>query len=140
MTGPVRLLLVAAAALVDDAGRILLAERPPGKQLAGLWEFPGGKVENGERPEDALVRELREELGIAVEPRALAPLAFASHAYDDFHLLMPLYLCRRWSGEVASMESQSLRWVLPAEMSALPMPPADIPLVAALLRAGALDR
>lgn len=136
MTGPVRLLLVAAAALIDGSGRILLAERPPGKQLAGLWEFPGGKVEHGERPETALVRELREELDIAVAPAALTPFAFASHAYDDFHLLMPLYLCRTWAGEVKAMEGQRVQWVLPAAMSALPMPPADMPLVEALIRAG----
>src|SRR3990172_12274414 len=106
-----RILLVAAVALVDPDGRVLIAKRPEGKPLAGLWEFPGGKVEAGERPEAALIRELREELGIDVSEACLAPLTFASHAYDDFHLLMPLYVCRRWQGEVRPQENQALRWV-----------------------------
>ncbi len=124
--------LVAACALVDAEGRVLLAQRPPGKSLAGLWEFPGGKIDPGETPEEALVRELREELGIDTSESCLAPLAFASHDYDTFHLLMPLYVCRIWKGEAAAREGQTLRWVRPNQMAALPMPPADIPLVAIL--------
>ena len=134
----VRLVVVAACALVDPAGRVLMAERPEGKELAGLWEFPGGKIEDGERPEDALVRELREELGIGVRPDDLVPFAFASHGYERFHLLMPLYLCRVWEGEVTPMEGQRVIWSAVAGLSALPMPPADAPLVAALQRVGAL--
>ncbi len=140
MTGNVRLVLVAACALVDGDGRVLMAQRPEGKELAGLWEFPGGKIEHGERPEDGLVRELHEELGIAVDPRDLTPFAFASHGYERFHLLMPLYLCRRWQGEVTPMEGQAVIWSAPADLDLLPMPPADLPLVAALQRVGALGR
>ena len=140
MSEKVRLLLVAACALIDKAGRILMAERPAGKELAGLWEFPGGKVEDGERPEDALVRELHEELGIGVLSGDLRPLAFASHGYERFHLLMPLYVCDAWTGEVRSMEGQRLAWTSVAALSALPLPPADVPLVAALQRHGAMDR
>ncbi|MBL9010092.1 MAG: 8-oxo-dGTP diphosphatase MutT [Alphaproteobacteria bacterium] len=139
MTGNVRLVLVAACALIDPEGRVLMAQRPEGKELAGLWEFPGGKVEDGERPEDALVRELREELGIGVSASALEPFAFASHAYERFHLLMPLYLCRVWTGEVRPMEGQRIQWSALAGLNSLPMPPADVPLVAALQREGALQ-
>ena len=128
----VRLVLVAACALVDADGRVLLAQRPPGKPMAGLWEFPGGKVEPGERPEICLIRELGEELGIRVKEACLAPLSFASHAYDDFHLLMPLWVCRRWEGAVAAREGQALRWVRPERLREFPMPPADEPLVAHL--------
>ncbi len=128
-----RLLLVVAAALFDADGRVLIAQRPPGKQLAGLWEFPGGKLDAGERPEQALIRELHEELGITVRADCLAPLAFASHAYEDFHLLMPLYICRRWEGFVQSREGQSLKWVRPRELRQYPMPPADAPLIPALI-------
>lgn len=124
--------LVAAVALVDPDGRVLLAQRPPGKSMAGLWEFPGGKVEPGETPEVALIRELKEELGIDVSAACLAPFTFASHAYAEFHLLMPLYVCRRWSGIVMPREGQVLKWARPAEMDAYPMPPADVPLVAML--------
>ncbi len=125
-----RLLLVVAVALVDPDDRVLIAQRPEGKQLAGLWEFPGGKIEPGERPEDALIRELREELDIEVKAPCLAPLTFASHAYDDFHLLMPLYVCRRWEGFVRSREGQALKWVKPRSLRDYPMPPADAPLIA----------
>jgi len=124
--------LVVAAALVDTDGRVLIAKRPEGKQLAGLWEFPGGKVDPGERPEAALIRELREELGIEVSEACLAPFVFASHAYESFHLLMPLYLCRRWSGTVVAREHAALAWVRPNRLSDYPMPPADAPLVAYL--------
>ncbi|MBP1180511.1 (deoxy)nucleoside triphosphate pyrophosphohydrolase [Methylobacterium sp. PvR107] len=124
-----RLLLVVAVALVDVDGRVLVSERPPGKQLAGLWEFPGGKVEPGERPEQTLIRELAEELGIRVEEPCLAPLTFASHAYPDFHLLMPLYVCRRWTGTPRPMEGQALKWVRPKALRDLAMPPADAPLI-----------
>ena len=127
-----RLLLVAAAALVDGDGRVLICQRPPGKQLAGLWEFPGGKVEPGETPERCLVRELEEELGIAAKVDCLAPFVFASHAYDDFHLLMPLYLLRRWDGFVERREHADLAWVRPGKLADYPMPPADIPLCAHL--------
>ncbi|MBY6241017.1 8-oxo-dGTP diphosphatase MutT [Methylosinus sp. Sm6] len=127
------LLLVVAAALVDAQDRVLVAQRPPGKQLAGLWEFPGGKLDPGERPEEALVRELAEELGVIVEARDLAPLTFASHAYEAFHLLMPLYLCRRWRGEPQSREGQALAWARPSELDAARMPPADAPLIAPLV-------
>ncbi len=128
-----KLLLVAAVALIDQDCRVLIAQRPQGKTLAGLWEFPGGKVELDERPEAALIRELREELGIAVEEACLAPFTFASFAYPDFHLLMPLYICRRWTGFVAARENQTLKWVRPQDLRAYPMPPADAPLIPALL-------
>ena len=128
-----RLLLVVAVALVDEDSRVLIAQRPPGKALAGLWEFPGGKLEPGERPEAALIRELREELGIEVRHACLAPLSFASHAYDDFHLLMPLYICRRWEGFVQSREGQALKWVRAPQLRDHPMPPADAPLIAPLV-------
>lgn len=127
-----RHLLVAAAALIDVDGRVLLATRPPGKQMSGLWEFPGGKVDPGETPEAALVRELKEELDIDTGESCLAPLAFASHDYDTFHLLMPLYVCRSWKGTVRAVEGQSLAWVWPNKLADYPMPPADIPLVAIL--------
>lgn len=124
--------LVAAAALVDADGRVLLAQRPPGKSMAGLWEFPGGKVDRGETPEAALIRELAEELGIDVAASCLAPFTFASHAYPDFHLLMPLYVCRKWTGIPIPREGQHLRWVRPARLADYPMPPADKPLLAML--------
>ena len=124
-----RLLLVVAVALVDADDRVLIAQRPEGKQLAGLWEFPGGKLEPDERPEDALIRELREELGIEVKAACLAPLTFASHAYPDFHLLMPLFVCRRWDGFVQSREGQALKWVKAKALRDYPMPPADAPLI-----------
>jgi 8-oxo-dGTP diphosphatase len=132
-SAPVRLLLVVAVALVDVDGRVLVSERPAGKQLAGLWEFPGGKVEPGERPEQTLIRELAEELGIQVEEPCLAPLTFASHAYPDFHLLMPLYICRRWAGTPRSLEGQALKWVRPKALRDLAMPPADAPLIPFLI-------
>lgn len=125
-------LLVAAVALIDSEGRVLLARRPEGKPLAGLWEFPGGKVAPGETPEEALIRELREELGIDVSAACLGPFTFASHTYEKFHLLMPLYLCRRWQGQVTAMEGQALAWVRPVRLGDYAMPPADIPLVAML--------
>ncbi|MGA3308168.1 MAG: 8-oxo-dGTP diphosphatase MutT [Xanthobacteraceae bacterium] len=125
----VKLVLVAACALIDADGRVLIAQRPPGKSMAGLWEFPGGKVEPGERPEQSLIRELKEELGIVVKEECLAPLTFASHPYADFHLLMPLYVCRRWEGIVAAREAQKLKWVRPDELRNYPMPPADEPLI-----------
>jgi 8-oxo-dGTP diphosphatase len=125
-------ILVAAAALVDPDGRVLLARRPEGKAMAGLWEFPGGKVGTGETPEAALIRELKEELGIDVTESCLAPFTFASHRYQDFHLLMPLYVCRVWSGVVTPREGQALKWLRPREMDALPLLPADPPLVAML--------
>ena len=128
----VRLILVVACALIDPDGRILIAQRPQGKSMAGLWEFPGGKVEAGERPEQSLIRELKEELGIAVKEECLAPLTFASHLYPDFHLLMPLYVCRRWEGIVAAQEQQKLKWVRPGELKNYPMPPADEPLISHL--------
>ena len=124
------IVLVAAAALVDVDGRVLICKRPAGKQLAGLWEFPGGKVEPGETPEACLIRELDEELGITVANACLAPFVFASHAYDSFHLLMPLYLCRRWEGTPTALEHEAITWVKPNRMSDYPMPPADAPLVA----------
>ena len=127
---PLPIVLVVAVALIDVDGRVLIAKRPEGKKLAGLWEFPGGKVEPGERPEAALIRELREELGIEVSESCLAPFVFAGHAYDSFHLLMPLYLCRRWNGVVAAREHDALAWVRPDRLSDYPMPPADEPLVA----------
>ncbi len=124
------IVLVVAVALVDVDGRVLIARRPEGKKLAGLWEFPGGKVDPGESPEAALIRELREELGIDTHESCLAPLTFASHAYDDFHLLMPLYVCRRWKGEVRAREHSELAWVRPVRLGDYPMPPADAPLIA----------
>lgn len=127
-----KLLLVAACALIDADGRVLLAQRPEGKSMAGLWEFPGGKMEAGERPERTLIRELNEELGIRVKEDCLAPFAFASHGYEGFHLLMPLFLCRRWEGIVVAREGQKLAWVRPNDMGGYKMPPADIPLVAQL--------
>jgi 8-oxo-dGTP diphosphatase len=129
----VKLLLVVAVALIDADGRVLIAERPEGKQLAGLWEFPGGKIEPGERPEETLIRELHEELGITVEEPCLAPLTFASHAYESFHLLMPLYVCRRWNGFVQPREGQRLKWVRPRDLRGYPMPPADEPLIPPLI-------
>ena len=128
-----RIVLVAAVALVDADGRVLLSKRPEGKQLAGLWEFPGGKVEPNERPETALIRELKEELAIDVTQSCLAPLTFASHAYAEFHLLMPLYVCRRWKGKVRGAEGQELAWVKPLKLREYPMPPADIPLIPHLI-------
>lgn len=128
----VKLVLVAACALVDTDGRVLLTERPAGKPLAGLWEFPGGKVEPGERPEDTLIRELKEELDIVVREPCLAPLTFASHGYPEFHLLMPLYVCRRWEGTVTAKEGQRLAWVRPNRLRDYKMPPADEPLIAHL--------
>ena len=124
-----RLTVVVAVALVDVDGRVLIAQRPQGKALAGLWEFPGGKIEQGERPEEALIRELHEELGIQVMAPCLAPLTFASHAYADFHLLMPLYICRKWEGFVQSREGQALKWVGAKALRDYPMPPADAPLI-----------
>lgn len=125
-------LLVATVALIDVDGRVLLAERPAGKHLAGMWEFPGGKVKDGETPEAALIRELDEELGISVHESCLAPFTFASHSYENFHLLMPLYVCRTWQGIVVAREGQRLKWVRPAQLADYPMPPADKPLVAML--------
>lgn len=123
------LLLVAAVALVDTDGRVLLAQRPPGKPMAGLWEFPGGKIHDGETPEAALIRELKEELGIDVAQSCLAPFTFASHSYSGFHLLMPLYVCRKWQGIVTPVEGQTLAWVRPSRLADYPMPEADKPLV-----------
>lgn len=124
-----KLVLVAAVALIDADGRVLLAQRPQGKPMAGLWEFPGGKVEQGETPEAALIRELHEELGIETWDSCLAPLTFASHAYDEFHLLMPLFACRRWQGQVHPREGQALKWVRAMALKDYPMPPADKPLI-----------
>ncbi len=129
---PKPVVLVVAVALVDNDGRVLLAQRPEGKKLAGMWEFPGGKVEPNETPEAALLRELREELGLDISAACLAPFAFASHSYDDFHLLMPLYVCRRWVGQPQGREGQALKWLRPVQMKDVPMPPADLPLVAML--------
>ena len=129
---PKPIVLVAAVALIDPDGRVLIAERPAGKHLAGMWEFPGGKVQQGETPEAALVRELAEELGIDVHESCLAPFTFASHAYPDFHLLMPLYVCRKWSGIVTAREGRRLKWVRPSLLGDYEMPPADKPLVAML--------
>lgn len=131
-----RLLLVAAAALTDAGGRVLIAQRPAHKSLGGLWEFPGGKVETGESPEAALARELYEELGVMVEPDAMDPFAFASHAYPEFHLLMPLYVVRAWTGEPKALEAQALAWARPEALAAYPMPPADAPLVAQIIARG----
>ena len=128
-----KLLLVVAAALIDADHRVLIAQRPKGRQLADLWEFPGGKIDAGERPEQALIRELAEELGIVVKEACLAPLTFASHAYEDFHLLMPLYVCRRWEGFVAPREGQALKWVRAKDLRNYPMPPADPPLIPPLI-------
>ncbi|WP_093757464.1 (deoxy)nucleoside triphosphate pyrophosphohydrolase [Tardiphaga sp. OK245] len=130
---PMKMVLVVACALIDPDGRVLIAQRPEGKALAGLWEFPGGKLEPGERPEAALIRELDEELGITVKEACLAPLTFASHAYEDFHLLMPLYICRRWEGLAISKEGQNLAWVRPNKLRDYPMPAADIPLIPHLI-------
>ena len=129
---PLPVVLVVAVALVDVDGRVLLAQRPPGKAMAGLWEFPGGKVQTGEAPEHALIRELKEELDIDVTEACLAPLTFASHRYETFHLLMPLYVCRRWHGTVTPREGQALKWVRAQQLADYPMPPADKPLVAVL--------
>jgi len=126
------ILLVAACALIDADGRVLITTRPDGKSMAGLWEFPGGKIETGERPEQTLIRELKEELGIAVNEACLAPLTFASHTYANFHLLMPLYVCRRWEGTVTAREGQRLAWVKPNRLRDYDMPPADVPLVSHL--------
>ena len=128
-----KILLVVAVALIDADDRVLIAQRPEGKALAGLWEFPGGKIDAGERPEEALVRELREELGITVKEACLAPLTFASYAYPEFHLLMPLYVCRRWEGFVQSREGQALKWVRAKDLRQYPMPPADEPLIPPLV-------
>lgn len=128
-----RILLVAACALVDSDGRVLLAQRPEGKSLAGLWEFPGGKVEPGETPEETLIRELQEELGIVTKAACLAPLTFASHTYDDFHLLMPLYVCRRYEGIASGLEGQAIKWVRVKSLRDYPMPPADEPLIPFLM-------
>ena len=126
------IVIVAACALLDKKGAVLIAKRPHGRPLAGLWEFPGGKVEPGEEPEEALIRELHEELGIEIAKSDLSPLTFASHAYPDFHLLMPVYLCRRWDGVATAREGQKLQWVHPRDMGDYPMPPADVPLVSQL--------
>jgi 8-oxo-dGTP diphosphatase len=129
----VKLVLVVAAALVDPDGRVLIGQRPPGKALAGLWEFPGGKIEANEPPEEALIRELGEELGIVVKAPCLAPLTFASHAYEDFHLLMPLYICRKWEGVAQPLEGQRLKWARAKDLRDYPMPPADAPLIPHLI-------
>jgi len=127
-----KLLLVVAVALVDADRRVLIAQRPEGKAMAGLWEFPGGKVEPGETPEAALIRELEEELGISTKEACLAPVSFASHSYENFHLLMPLYACRKWQGQPVAREHTALKWVRPQALRDYPMPPADEPLIAAL--------
>jgi 8-oxo-dGTP diphosphatase len=129
-----RLVVVAAALLLDGSGRVLLAQRPEGKSLAGLWEFPGGKLEPNERAEDALARELHEELGIRVEPQDMAPLTFASHSYDSFHILMPLWAIKKWQGEPSGVEGQHLEWVSVEDLRAFPMPEADVPLVSYIER------
>ena len=133
MSAGSRLLLVVACALIDSDNRVLITKRPEGKSLAGLWEFPGGKLEAGETPEDCLIRELREELGVSVKPACLAPLTFASHSYPDFHLLMPLYVCRRYEGIPRGLEGQQIKWVSPKKLRDFPMPPADEPLIPALI-------
>jgi len=130
---PLKILLVVAVALIDADDRVLIAQRPEGKALAGLWEFPGGKIDQGERPEAALIRELKEELGITVKEACLAPITFASYAYPEFHLLMPLYVCRRWEGFVQSREGQALKWVRAKDLREYPMPPADEPLIPPLV-------
>lgn len=127
-----KVILVSAVALIDADGRVLLAQRPEGKSMAGLWEFPGGKIEPGETPEHALIRELHEELGIDTWASCLAPLTFASHAYDDFHLLMPVFACRKWEGQPHPREGQVLKWVRPEALRDFPMPPADLPLIPVL--------
>ncbi|MEP3639297.1 MAG: (deoxy)nucleoside triphosphate pyrophosphohydrolase [Paracoccaceae bacterium] len=127
-----KVVLVSAVALIDVDGRVLLAQRPAGKSMAGLWEFPGGKVEQGETPEEALIRELNEELGIDTWESCLAPLTFASHSYEDFHLLMPLFACRKWQGTPIACEQQTLKWVFPRDFHQYPMPPADVPLISIL--------
>ena len=127
--GAPKLVLVVACALIDADGRVLIAQRPEGKAMAGLWEFPGGKIEQGERPEETLIRELREELSIEVKEACLAPFTFASHTYADFHLLMPLYVCRRWEGTVVAREHAALKWVRPKDLAQYQMPPADLPLI-----------
>ena len=132
MAGDIPIILVVAVALVDIDGRVLVAQRPVGKAMAGLWEFPGGKVDDGETPEEALIRELDEELGIDVTENCLAPLTFASHRYENFHLLMPLFVCRVWKGEATPREGQTLKWVPPMQLRDYPMSPADVPLVAML--------
>ncbi|MGE3931655.1 MAG: (deoxy)nucleoside triphosphate pyrophosphohydrolase [Rhodospirillaceae bacterium] len=132
MAAPLPIVLVAAVALVDADGRVLIARRPQGKAMAGLWEFPGGKVDPGETPETALIRELKEELGIDVTERCLAPFTFASHRYEAFHLLMPLYVCRVWQGDVKALEHEALAWVRPVRLGDYDMPPADKPLLAML--------
>ncbi len=129
MEGKLPLLLVAACALIDADGRVLLAQRPEGKSLAGFWEFPGGKVEPGETPEETVIRELAEEVGIVTQKACLAPLTFASHSYETFHLLMPLFVCRRFTGSAVPREGQTLKWVRPRQMRDFPMPPADAPLI-----------
>ena len=128
-----KLVLVAACALIDTDGRVLVSQRPQGKAMAGLWEFPGGKVEPGETPEATLIRELKEELGVDTVSSCLAPLTFASHGYDGFHLLMPLYVCRTWEGIARPLEGQALKWKRPRDLRALDMPPADAPLIAPLI-------
>lgn len=125
----VRVITVVAAALIRADGAILLTQRPVGKAMAGLWEFPGGKLEDNETPEQALVRELKEEIGIVADPNSLEPMTFASHSYENFHLLMPLYVCRNWSGGLAAREDQNMEWVAPADLNDYPMPPADLPLI-----------
>jgi 8-oxo-dGTP diphosphatase len=130
---PVKVVLVVACARVDADGRVLIAQRPAGRAMAGLWEFPGGKIEPGERPEQTLIRELREELGLVVTEPCLAPLTFASHTYPDFHLLMPLFICRRWVGAPTPLEGQALKWVRPNQLRDFPMPPADLPLISHLM-------
>jgi 8-oxo-dGTP diphosphatase len=133
LNAPLPLVLVAACVLIDPDGRVLIAQRPEGKTMAGLWEFPGGKVEAGERPEETVIREMREELGITIKEACLAPFIFASHTYPDFHLLMPLFLCRRWEGIACAHEGQKLAWVRPKDLALqserYPMPPADVPLI-----------
>ena len=125
-------ILVVAVVLIDRDGRVLLSQRPSGKSMAGLWEFPGGKIENGEVPEEALIRELKEELGIDTWSSCLAPLSFASHSYEDFHLLMPVFVCRKWVGSPTPMEGQALKWVNRDKLKDYPMPPADIPMIAVI--------